>query len=117
MSILDYFFGKKAPTIAPAEAWRRLQEEEPGPLLLDVRQPVETRSGMAPGAINVPLTELGSRLEELPRNRPLLTICASNHRSPLAARRLQKAGFDVTDVAGGMQRWAAEGLPVDREGS
>ena len=113
MSIFDYFFGKKAPTITPAEAYRRLQEEEPRPLLLDVRQPVETGAGMAPEAVNIPLTELGRRLEELPRDRPLLTICASNHRSPLAARRLQRAGFDVTDVAGGMQRWQAEGLPVE----
>lgn len=111
MSILDYFLGKKVPQIDVEEAHRRLQAEEP-PVIVDVRQPVETGSGTVPDAVLIPLTELGQRLDELPKNRHILTICRSSHRSPMAAKRLRKAGFDVTDVAGGMQAWESAGLPT-----
>ena len=79
---------------------------------MDVRQPVETRSGTVPGAVLIPLSEFGRRLDELPRDRPILTICRSGHRSPLAARQLKQAGYDVTDVDGGMMAWERAGLPI-----
>ena len=79
---------------------------------MDVRQPVETRAGSVPGAVLIPLTEFGRRLGELPRDRPILTICRSGHRSPVAARQLRRAGYDVTDVAGGTMAWEKAGLPL-----
>jgi rhodanese-related sulfurtransferase len=81
-------------------------------VIVDVRQPVETRSGTVPGAVLIPLSEFGRRMVELPRDRPILTICRSGHRSPLAARQLKQAGYDVTDVAGGMMAWERAGLPL-----
>ncbi|MBK7219522.1 MAG: rhodanese-like domain-containing protein [Candidatus Promineofilum sp.] len=60
----------------------------------------------------IPLTEFGRRLGELPRDRPILTICRSGHRSPLAARQLRQAGYDVTDVDGGTMAWERAGLPL-----
>jgi rhodanese-related sulfurtransferase len=53
-------------------------------------------------------------MNELPHDKPILTICASSHRSPMAARRLTKAGYTVTDVAGGMGAWAQAGLPIKK---
>jgi rhodanese-related sulfurtransferase len=98
-------------SISPAEAYQRLQAR-PEVVIVDVRQPVETRSGTVPGAVLIPLSEFGRRLAELPRDRPILTICRSGHRSPLAARQLKQAGYDVTDVDGGIMAWERAGLPI-----
>jgi rhodanese-related sulfurtransferase len=116
MGLFDWLLGPAPPKIDVHEAYERLQAGEP-PLLVDVRQEVETRSGAVPGAVLIPLTEFGRRYEELPRDRPILTICRSNHRSPLAARRLAKAGYDVTDIAGGLNAWQAAGLPLTSDGA
>ena len=113
MRIIDWLFGPPVPQIDVREAHARLADG--APLIVDVRQPAETSSGTVPGAVLIPLTELRRRLDELPRDRPVLTICQSSHRSPLAARRLAKAGFDVTDVAGGLQAWRAAGLPTSSQ--
>lgn len=111
MGFLSGLWGKRVGQIAPAEAYRRLQADEQV-VIVDVRQPVETRAGSVPGAVLIPLTEFGRRLGELPRDRPILTICRSGHRSPVAARQLRRAGYDVTDVAGGTMAWEKAGLPL-----
>lgn len=115
MGILDWLLGRGAPRITPQEGHALLTGDGDNYLLLDVRQPAEYSSGVAQGAVQIPLTQLGSRLEELPRDRQILTICGSGHRSPLAARRLTRAGFQVKDVRGGTQAWRAAGLPVDEK--
>ncbi|MDT8304423.1 MAG: rhodanese-like domain-containing protein [Anaerolineae bacterium] len=115
MGILDWFLGRGAPRITPQEAHTLLTEDGDTYLLLDVRQPSEYSAGVAQGAVQIPLTQLGSRLDELPRERQILTICASGHRSPLAARRLARAGFQVKDVQGGTQAWRAAGLALEKE--
>ena len=115
MGFLAWLFGPQITKITIQEAHQRLQDAQP-PLLLDVRQPVEVAATAVPGAINIPLTELSRRMAELPPDQPILTICRSAHRSPIAARRLAKAGFDVTDVAGGVTAWEKAGLPISRGG-
>ncbi len=111
MGLFERIFGGGVATIDPAEAQRRLLAD-PSVVLVDVRQPVETASGSVPGAMLIPLTEFGRRIGELPRDRPILTICRSGHRSPLAARQLKRAGYDVVNVGGGMLAWQKAGLPV-----
>ncbi len=113
MGFLDFLFGPKVRQVGVREAYERLQAPD-APLIVDVRQPVETRSGSVPGAVLIPLTELGKRLSELPQDRPILTICYSNHRSPLAARRLMKAGYKVLDVKGGLIAWQQAALPLEK---
>lgn len=115
MAWFNWLFGAKTPQISVQEAYRRLQDGSV--ILVDVRQPVETQSGSVPGATLIPLTEFGKRLHELPRDRQILTICYSNHRSPLAARRLAKAGYAVLDVKGGLIAWQQAGLPMERKGA
>ncbi|MCA9934469.1 MAG: rhodanese-like domain-containing protein [Ardenticatenaceae bacterium] len=111
MSIFDWLFGPKARQISVQEAYVLLQNANP-PLIVDVRQLVETKDGIVAGAIVIPLTEFGERYAELPPEQQILTICRSSHRSPLAARRLLKAGYQVLDVQGGMIAWQEAGLPV-----
>ncbi len=115
MGLFDRIFGGGVATIDPAEAHRRLLAD-PKVVLVDVRQPVETASGSVPEAVLIPLTEFGRRLGELPRDRPILTICRSGHRSPLAARQLRRAGYDVVNVGGGMLAWQKAGLPMTQPG-
>lgn len=111
MGWYERLISKNVPNISPEEAFRRLREE-PEWVIVDVRQPVETASGTVPGAVLIPLTEFGRRLAELPRDRPILTICRSSHRSPIAARQLKQAGYAVTNVSGGTIGWEKAGLPL-----
>jgi len=73
-----------------------------GGLLLDVREKVELAVEQVPDAVNIPLGELRSRLDELPRDREIHTICRSGQRAYSAARILMQNGFDARVVSGGM---------------
>ena len=92
-----------------------LEARPPEAVLVDVREPVEYAQGHVPGAINLPQADLADRLEELPRDRPLVLICQGGYRSLRAAKFLKQVGFDdVRSVAGGTAAWAAAGKPLDR---
>jgi glyoxylase-like metal-dependent hydrolase (beta-lactamase superfamily II)/rhodanese-related sulfurtransferase len=82
-------------------------------ILLDVREPEEYAHGHVPGAINLPQADLASRLDEVPRDRPVWTICQSGFRSLRTAQFLKQMGFDtVASVKGGMAAWRATNKPV-----
>jgi rhodanese-related sulfurtransferase len=70
--------------------------------LLDVRQPMELAVEQVPGAINIPLGQLRSRLRELPRDREIHVICRSGQRAYYATRILLQNGFKAKTLAGGM---------------
>jgi NADPH-dependent 2,4-dienoyl-CoA reductase/sulfur reductase-like enzyme/rhodanese-related sulfurtransferase len=70
--------------------------------LLDVREGAELAVERVPGAVNIPLGELRSRLDELPRDREIGVICRSGQRAYTAARCLVQNGFDVRVISGGM---------------
>ena len=71
--------------------------------LVDVREPSEVATGTLPGAINIPLGQLPSRLAELDRSRRVVLLCRSGARSANAAELLGGAGFtDVVNLVGGM---------------
>ena len=90
------------------------EAQQGGALLLDVRSHAEYAAGHAPGALLIPLPSLGSRMAEVPGDRPICVICHSGGRSAVAAHRLAAAGFsDVANVRGGMAAWFAAGLPVE----
>jgi len=86
----------------------------PNAVLLDVREPEEFARGYVQRAVNIPQAELASRLEEIPRDRPILTICQTGMRSLRSAQFLLQQGFDhVSSVAGGTAAWRAAGRPVE----
>ena len=72
-----------------------------GALLLDVRSPGEFASGALPGAENIPVAELPSRLSELDRDREIVVYCASGMRSNRAASFLRARGYRVHDLGPG----------------
>jgi len=75
------------------------------PLVIDVRTPTEFAAGHLPEAINVPVDELRSRLNELPRDRRLVTYCQVGQRGYLALRILRQTGFDAVNLSGGYKTW------------
>ena len=64
-----------------------------GALLVDVRSPAEFAHGNAPGTVNIPLNELGNRLGEIPKSKPVVLCCASGTRSGMAKMLLKKNGY------------------------
>ena len=73
--------------------------------LLDVRMPREFASGHIPGAVNIPLDELRSRLGELPRDRKIAAYCQVGQRGYLATRILRQKGFAASNLGGGYQTY------------
>jgi glyoxylase-like metal-dependent hydrolase (beta-lactamase superfamily II)/rhodanese-related sulfurtransferase len=99
--------------IDPAQLAERLDGADP-PLVLDVRRGGEFDSGHVPDSLHIPYGELTGRLAELPRERPIATICKGGKRSGLAASILQREGFAVIHVArGGVGTWQAEGRLIE----
>jgi glyoxylase-like metal-dependent hydrolase (beta-lactamase superfamily II)/rhodanese-related sulfurtransferase len=83
-------------------------------VLLDVREPEEYTYGHIPDAMSVPQAELASRLDEVPRGRPVIAICQTGVRSLRAAQFLKQQGYeDVRSLDGGTEAWVAGGRPVD----
>ena len=78
------------------------QKLESGAIIVDVRTPDEFRDGAYPGAKNIPLADLGRRLGEIPKDRPVVLYCASGARSSSAARAMRQAGYADVINAGGL---------------
>ncbi|MDX1488554.1 MAG: rhodanese-like domain-containing protein, partial [Acidiferrobacterales bacterium] len=83
--------------------------------VLDVRPPQEFAAGHVPGALNVPVNELGKRLDELPAEQEIVAYC----RGPYcvlayeAVAKLRDHGFKARRLEDGFPEWKNAGLPVD----
>lgn len=73
--------------------------------VLDVRRATEFAGGHMPGAINVAHTRLAARLAEVPKDRHLLVNCRTGKRSARASSFLQRLGYEVTNLEGGILAW------------
>lgn len=118
--MLNWFKGGAAAPIASLtapEAWERIGSGKKGaaPLLLDVREPWEYARGHARGARNLPLSQLAQRLNDVPKDRDVLVICQSGHRSSNATRLLMQSGYTrVWNITGGTTVWRMHQLPIDQ---
>jgi rhodanese-related sulfurtransferase len=111
--ITNLFFGTPVDRVSASDVQKKLVQKQK-PLLLDVRQPEEFRSGHIPGAKLIPLGELRTRFNELPKNQEIICICHSGNRSLNAARQLTGAGYKTSSLNGGMIAWSRAGMPVTR---
>ena len=81
--------------------------------LLDVREQHEYDKAHIEGVQLVPLGQLPERHSDLPKDKPILCICAGGVRSEKAARFLLSNEFqDVTNMSEGMRGWLQRGLPT-----
>jgi len=98
-------------TISPQQV---KTEAANGALLLDVRESDEYAQSHIAGSLWIPLGELSSRLQELPRDRLIIVVCRSGARSAQGRDTLLASGFKkVTSLSGGIQAWTAAGFPVE----
>jgi rhodanese-related sulfurtransferase len=89
------------------------QQRNQGAFILDVREPSEWIQFHIPGATLIPLGDLPNRLNEVPKDREVVVVCLTGHRSAQGRDILLKAGFTrVTSMTGGMTEWQAQGLPI-----
>jgi hydroxyacylglutathione hydrolase len=88
--------------------------DQPGVRILDVRRKTEYDEGHIPGAVNIAHTRLPSRLDEVPRDESMIVHCRSGKRSARATAYLERLGYDVTNLAGGIIDWEKASAPVER---
>lgn len=78
--------------------------------VLDVREPDEFEEGHIAGATLLPLGQLPRRMAEVPRNRPVVCVCAVGGRSARATDYLRQHGVQALNLRGGMRAWTMAGL-------
>jgi rhodanese-related sulfurtransferase len=97
--------------ISVQEAYAQYQQ---GVFVLDVREQSEWDAFHIPNTTLIPLGELPNRLEELPRDQPIIVVCRSGNRSQQGRDLLLQAGFThVTSMTGGVTQWSNQGYPID----
>ncbi len=93
----------------------RAEHEAGKVMLVDIRETREHKTGVAAGAVLLPMSELPQKIEWLPKNRdqPVLLICNTQNRSQATLKKLKQAGYEnIRYVEGGMSQWAAKGWPM-----
>lgn len=86
-------------------------------LLIDIREPEEHATGVAPGARLLPMRQLAARIGEVPNraDQPVLLICNTQNRSSATLKALRERGYaNVRFVQGGMSEWTRRGWPLVR---
>jgi rhodanese-related sulfurtransferase len=98
--------------ISPEDLYARTKTAD-APLILDVRAPEEFRTGHIQGAVNIPHTELASRLGELETRNGVVVHCMVGPRARLGEAILVENGVrNVSHLDGGLAAWKESGLPV-----
>ncbi|MGI9076804.1 MAG: rhodanese-like domain-containing protein, partial [Gemmatimonadaceae bacterium] len=100
------------PQITSTELAKRLRTGEVS--VLDVRGRAEWEGGHLPGVKNIPVGYLTDRLDEIPRDKPVVVHCQSGARSAIAASLLHARGLTgVINLTGGFAAWQEAGHPVE----
>lgn len=93
--------------ITAVELKSRMDDEsDTGFVILDIREKESYKGGRIPGAMNIPLGELGYRFSILDKTKDVIVYCDVGLRSKVACRVLANAGFkDVYNLTGGLRQW------------
>ncbi len=107
----------------PNEPFTRLSAEQAkqkfdakdGTVIVDVREPDETKTGHVPGAVLMPVNSVFSRAGELPKDKDVIFICAVGQRSALAAEIAAAMGLTrLFSIDGGTDAWRSSGYPLEK---
>ena len=113
MDLLRTLFGPPLPSVSAAEVSEKLKNGK-RPLVLDVRQPDEFRTGHITSAKLIPLGELGRRMKELPKDKEIVCVCATGNRSRSATKMLVREGYTAVNMNGGMMSWSRNRFPTKK---
>ncbi len=92
---------------------QKLQSDESGVCLIDVRSEDEFKSGTIKGAHCIPHTEIENKVALLPKDKKIVLFCKSGNRSAKAKEALKDFDFhEVNELEGGIQAWTDEHLPI-----
>ncbi len=118
MSFLSRLFGglgsSNQTAISPTDYKARFVDGKEKHTLVDVRTADEYKSGYIPGAINISVQELSSKLTKIPKDKPVVVYCRSGSRSSHAARTLLGAGYTEVYDLGGLSGWERQGGKLKR---
>jgi len=82
-------------------------------VFVDVRPAEDYAKGHIPQARSLPLDQIDGRAQTLPKNKPLIVVCATGRNAGAAATQLKAKGLEnVVTLSGGMAAWQQAGLPV-----
>ncbi|GAB3656344.1 rhodanese-like domain-containing protein [Actinocorallia lasiicapitis] len=98
-------FGDNVPSVEAAAVPN-------GAYLLDVRESDEWTAGHAPDAVHIPMSQLRDRAGEIPQDQDIYVICRVGGRSAQVTMALNNAGWQASNVDGGMLAWAHHGRPL-----
>lgn len=107
---------QKAPSMAAeintAQAYQMYQQKSA--YFVDVREQSEWDTFHIPGTTLIPLGQLPQRLSEVPKDKTVVVVCRTGHRSAQARDILKQAGYtNVISMAGGVTDWQAQGFPLE----
>ncbi|MFD1130596.1 rhodanese-like domain-containing protein [Paenibacillus provencensis] len=108
--VILFFYKQFAPIkgvrTINAKEFEQERKSAQNAILIDVREPHEYKSGHIPGAKNLPLSQLSSRMNELPKDKPVFVYCQSGMRSKRAAIIFKKNGIpSIVNLQGGIMAW------------
>ena len=114
---VQYFQAKLAFEMTPWSLKALLEKNADAICLLDVRTPEMYATAHLPTAINIPLVDLVSKLNTLPKNKTIVTYCGNLTcaLAPKAALELAQKGFQVKELVGGIATWQDHGFPVEKK--
>jgi len=101
-------------TVTPLEA-KALIETRKDLLLVDVRSPEEFQGGSLPGATLIPFWDFAKGQYDLPKDKPILLVCAVGGRSLACGQLLASKGYrEVYNLKGGLDAWQEQRVPLPR---
>lgn len=100
------------PRVSPDELYEKIALGDVA--VVDVRTTTEYRSGHIPGSINVPMDEVESRLDDIPKGRPVVMVCQSGRRSEITREQVRTRIEHLSCLDGGVTAWEKAGKPVVR---
>jgi rhodanese-related sulfurtransferase len=105
--------GNEADKVSLQQA--RAEHEAGRVLLIDIRETREHQTGVAQGAVLLPMSQLPQKQSLIPKNpdQPVLLICNTQNRSKASLAKLKAQGYqNIRYVEGGMSEWASKGWPM-----
>lgn len=112
MKITDWFSFKAVPQISTATLNKQLSESAHTLFLLDVRSHTEWKASHIPSSHCVPVFTID--MSQIPKDKTIICICLSAHRSTPIVRQLLRHGYDAYELTGGMRHWWKHDFPTDK---